>query len=323
MISILTDPLPQGGYLLSELFRKSGRFVRDQIKPPKYNYGLYRGHYAVTRSLIEGLKKAGLPHNYNPWRVSQLADTVVVLAGIRSLRQAIELKRKGRIKRLFAGPNIVIYSTDYDSLLAASEVDTAITPCDWVVDLYVEDNPSLAKRCWAWPAGVDVDYWTPGPALSRQNILIFEKQNKGPVGPVGPYAEYLRQLGYLVEVIQYGSFNHKDYLCALQRACLMVGFVIDESQGLAWAEAWSTGVPTLIWRNEQNTNRGRTYRTSTAPYLTTATGAFFADFDEFKQQFEQWQLARNSFRPREWVLEHMSDEVCARDLYTKLMNLTH
>jgi hypothetical protein len=320
MITILTDPVLYGGSLILELARKAGRLVRNKVKPPKYNFGRYRGHYAVTRSLIEGLKKADLPHNYNPWRLGQLAETVVVLAGVRTLRQAIELKRRGYIKKLLVGPNVVTFSSDYDNLLASPQVDAAITPCDWVVDIYLEDNPSLAGRIFSWPAGVDVDYWKPGPAEGRQNILIFEKRNKGPVGPVAPYAEFLHHKGYSVEIIRYGAFTHGDYLQALQRAQLMVGFVVDESQGLAWAEAWAADVPILIWRNEQNTYRGRTYRTSTAPYLASANGLFFDDLDHFQQQFARWEANPAQFNARDWTLTNMSDEVCARRLYEMVIS---
>lgn len=319
MITVLTDPLPIGIWKIPENIKTVARWFRDRIKPIKYNYGKYRGHYAVTRSLIEGLIKEGLPHNYNPKCRHNLAETVVVLAGVRTLQQAIELKRLGYIKRLFAGPNIVVFSSDYNSILAAPEVDAAITPCEWVVDLYVMDNPSLLGRCWSWPAGVDMEYWRPPNETVRNTILIFEKQNKGPVGPIAPYAEFLKQHGYKVEVIQYGSFTHSDYRQYLHQAMLMVGFVVDESQGLAWAEAWAADVPTLIWRNEQNTYRGRTYRTSTAPYLDPANGLFFNDLLDFKVQFALWESHPENFSPRNWTLENMSDEVCASRLYKKVL----
>ena len=318
MISVLTDPLPLGSALLPELARKAGRMVRDQVKPPKYNFGRYRGHYAVTRSLIEGLKRAGLPHNYNPWRVGQLADRLVVLAGVRTLRQAIELRRKGYIKKLFVGPNVVTFSSDCSNLLASPHVDAVIVPSEWVADLYLEDNPSLFDRILSWPAGVDVDYWIPGTTEARQSILIFDKQNNGLMGNATPYATFLRQRGYSVEIINYGSFTHPGYLQALQRAKLMLGFSVGESQGLAWAEAWSADVPTLIWRNERNTYRDRTFRSSTAPYLSQANGLFFDDLDDFQQQFDRWEMNPTLFAARNWTLENMSDEACASRLYKKV-----
>jgi hypothetical protein len=319
-ISILTDPMPWGQEIIYEGSRRIARFIRDAFRPKRqyFNHPKYRGHFAVTRSLIEGLQNIGASFNYNPRYPWQIADTVVVLAGIRTLRQAIRLKKQGKIKKLFAGPNIVVFSSDYDSLLAAPEVDAAITPSDLVVDLYLEDNPSLTGRIFSWPAGVNSKFWTSDTAADRRDILIFEKQIKGPVGPVEPYAEYLRSLGWNVQIIKYGSFSHGQYLESLNRSCLMLGFVTDESQGIAWAEAWSADVPTLIWRNTSNVWGGRRYSCSTAPYLTPQNGLFFDDLEDFKVQFAYWEANAEQFKPRAWTLENMSDEVCASMLYKKV-----
>lgn len=319
-VTVLTNPLPWGCEFLDEFARRIARWGRGRLCSSRqfFNHPKYRGHFAVTRSLVEGLQSIGASFNYNPLFPWQLAETVIVLAGANTLRQAIRFKKQGRIKKLFAGPNIVVYSSDYNSLLAAPEVDAAITPCEWVSDIYVEDNPTLKDRIFSWPAGVDVDYWRPDPAIQCDQILIFEKQNKGPVGPITPYVNYLRTLGWKVQVIQYGSFTHSHYLRELQKSCLMLGFVVCESQGIAWAEAWACNVPTLIFRKNTNVYQGRHYKNSTAPYLNPKNGLFFDDFKDFKSQFEYWQSNRIQFAPREWTLANMSDEVCASKLYKKV-----
>jgi len=318
-ITVLTDPLPWGRDLIFEVGRQVARRLRDLVRRgrPYFDHPTYRGHFAVTRSLVQGLQSIDASFNYNvrfPW---ELADTVIVLAGVRTLRQAIELKRQGKIKRLFAGPNIVVFSSDENSLLASAEIDAVVTPCNLVNELYLEDNPSLKDKIFSWPAGVDCKYWTPGMLEDKNRILIFEKQTPGPVGPVEPYAEYLRLLGWPVEVIKYGEFSHAIYRQKLQQSCLMLGFVTAESQGIAWAEAWAADVPTLIWKNTSNVWGGRRYSCSTAPYLNQKTGLFFDDLDDFKVQFAYWESHRDQFAPRAWTLENMSDEVCAAQLYNK------
>lgn len=319
-ITVLTDPIPWGRELFHEGAKRIVRWVRDTIRPNRHysNHPLYRGHFAVTRSLVEGLKKINASFNYNPLHPHRLADTVIVLAGVKTLRQAIRLKQTGRIKKLYAGPNIVVFSSDDESVLASPEIDWVITPCKWVIDLYLEDNPSLHRRCFAWPAGVDTEYWRPDPEAKRERILLFEKQNKQPVGPVQPYADYLRGLGWGVDIIQYGSFTHTQYLELLKRSCLMLGFVSDESQGIAWAEAWSIDVPTLLWKNTSSVYRDRRYRCSTAPYLHPQNGLFFDDLEDFKIQFIYWESHREQFKARAWTLANMSDEVCAKLLYDKV-----
>ncbi|MBU3543958.1 hypothetical protein ICN49_03395 [Polynucleobacter sp. MWH-Mekk-B1] len=312
-LTILTDPLPWGNELLHEGARRIYRWLRTRLNLNKeyFRHNLYRGHVAVTRSLLEGLKHTDVKFNYNPTFPWDLANTVIVLAGVRTLRQAILLKRAGKIRKLYAGPNIVVFSSEHDSILAEREVDAAITPCNWVIDVYLEDNPSLKERIFSWPAGVDIDYWVPNPLVKRDSILIFEKQNKGPVGPIDPYVDYLRALGWKVQIIKYGSFTHNQYLAYLQESCLMLGFVVCESQGLAWAEAWSTDLPTLILKRTSNVLQGRLYKNSSAPYLCPENGLFFDDFEDFKKKFHYWESHRKQFTPREWVIKNMSDEVCA------------
>jgi len=316
MITILAEPMPIGKDCLGQTLTRTLRTLRNLFYKPKYNYGKYKGHYAVTRSLVEGLAKAKLPFIYSPTKVSELTDIVVVLAGVKTLLQVIALKQSGIIKKIYAGPNIVVFSSDHNNIIAHPEIDVVITPSDWVINLYTIDNPTLIDRCIAWPAGVDVEYWKPSTRYTRKKILIYEKQNKGIVGPIQPYVHYIKSRGYDLEIIHYGCFTHKDYLQKLQQAILMIGFVRDESQGLAWSEAWSTDVPTLIWRNEVNTCRDRSYSCSTAPYLTRNTGLFFTDFEDFKHKFLFWEQQKHTFSAREWTISHMSDEVCASKLYS-------
>lgn len=318
--TILTDPIPYGNEFFHEGFRRLYRFFRAIIKLNLgyFNNQAYRGHFGVTRSLLIGMSQVNISFNYNPILLASVADTVIVLAGVRTLRQAIKLKQKGKIKRLYVGPNVVVFSSDYDSILAHPEVDAAITPSDWVNDLYLEDNATLSSRIFSWPAGVDTSFWRPNLGLIRNTILIFEKQNKGPVGPIEPYVDYLQKLGWKVQVVKYGSFTHEEYLRLLHEACLMLGFVVCESQGLAWAEAWSSDVPTLILKRTSNVLQGRVYKNSSAPYLCSENGLFFDDFEDFKNKFKYWEKHREQFSPRAWVLENMSDEACAKRLLTSI-----
>ena len=321
-VSVLTDPMPWGKYFFYEVVKNIYRLIRDSINPNRefFNHPKYKGHFAVTRSLVEGFNKINVNFNYNPRFPSHLGDTVIVLAGVKTLRQAIEFKKSGKIKKLFAGPNIVTFASDNNYLIASPEIDCYILNCKWALNLYINDCPSLKKRTFIWPAGVDTNYWRPNLSVDSNYILIYEKQMKGAVGPISPYVNYLKQKGWKVKVLQYGTFSHSQYLSSLQISCLMIGFVLDESQGIAWAESWAANVPTLIWRNTITQYRGRTYKASTAPYLCKENGLFFNDLKDFKVQFNYWESHQKIFSPRSWVLRNMSDEVCASILYKKLVD---
>jgi hypothetical protein len=281
----------------------------------------YRGHFAVTRSMVEGLQKIGVQSNYNPKGLDEVGEVVVVPGGFDALRQAIQWKRKGFIRRLLAGTNLVDFPSEQQELMCAEEIDLLIVPSDWVRDNFITDCPELRGRVMSWPAGVDVTYWCPKPRRREDQVIFYEKQIIGrePVGPVADYVSIVQNRGYKVKQIKYGAYAANQYLEMLQRACVLVGFVLNETQGIAWAEAWSVNVPTLLWNQDYVTFKGRTYRASTSPYLTPQTGLFFTSLAEFETVFVQWDRSRDQFHPRQWMLESMSDEVCAR----KLCDLAH
>lgn len=320
-MSVLTDPVPYGHYWLSENTKRVIRHVRDAIRPPPlFMRSPYRGHFAVTRSLVEGLEGVGISFNYNPRKLRDLSDMVIVLSGLAALQQAIALKRAGSIKRLLAGPNLVFFPSDARDLICAPEVDICITPGPLTCKLYIEDCPELNRRCAAWPAGVDPAYWAPAFAeKERKRILFYDKQIHGPTDALEPYIAQVKDKGYYVDILKYGGYTKQEYRSLLQRSQLLIGFTAEESQGIAWAEAWSTDVPTLMWyKNRHSFNHprshGRSFETSTAPCLTDATGRFFRNIEEFKRVFADWESSRVLFSPRAWVLENMSDAVCARRL---------
>ena len=321
-ITVITDPILYKSDFFIEGARRIFRFFRFCFKfffSTRYDQNYrYRGHFAVTRSLIEGLEEANVKFNYNPFFLKDLSSTVLVLANVRALKQAIQLKRKGIIKKLYAGPNIVIYANDYDGIIASKEIDLVITPSEPIVALYSLDRPNLKQKIVKWPAGVDHIYWSPDKILqNKKQILIYEKQAKGPVGPILPYLSFLVSLGFTVKIIKYGEYHHGDYLNLLRQSILMVGFVTDESQGIAWAEAWSVDVPTFIWESNTTICRGREYSSLTAPYLNSQNGIYFKDLEDFKKKFTLWINGQFKFSPRNWLLENMTDEICAK----KLMSL--
>jgi hypothetical protein len=315
-ITIITDPIPIGNFFYSENLIKLLRFIRNMFFQPQKNFNKskYRGHQAVTRSLIEGLKKKNLNYSYNPISKKNISKNLVVLSNVKALKQAIELKKKGIVNKIFAGPNLVVFSSDHNYILTNDAIDFVITPCNLIADLYIEDSPCLKGKIFSWPAGVDTNFWQPNK-LNKNQILIFNKQTKGPVGPVEPYIKYLLEQKFNVKILNYGEFNHQKYLNELQNSIIMIGFVTDESQGIAWTEAWSCNVPTLLLRNDYNEYEGKRYKCSTAPYLCEENGLFFTDIEDFKMKLFYMIDHINKFQPRTWVLNNMSDEYCATTLY--------
>jgi len=326
MITVLTDPVPVGRYYFTEFLKKLGRGVKQLINPRQSSFKRlkpkFRGHYAVTRSLIEGLEKIQYPYVYNPKRLKDVHEIVVVLSGRDALRQAIAWKREGRIDHLLAGPNLMILPSQYTNLWG-SEVDLCLMPSQWISKVYQADLPSLHGRCAIWPAGVDTKYWKPFQGKVHTKIILFYvKEYDGPFNNINSYIKVVEMMGYKVEYIHAGQYSPEQYREALKRCEFMVGFSHVDSQSLAWAEAWAMDKPTLLWKNTSIILQGKSVDCSTAPWLTDSTGYFFSNINEFTVLFHQISTNQLIFTPRQWVIENMSDEVCAKLLLKLAFNLS-
>ena len=95
-----------------------------------------------------------------------------------------------------------------------------------------------------------------------------------------------------------------------------------ESQGIAFAEAWSMNVPTFIhcvgsWKSPS----GFSYDAEAAPYLSSETGAYFSDIPELLALLMAINAAELKYSPRAWVLNHMTDRVCAQALIEQIQQI--
>jgi hypothetical protein len=239
---------------------------------------------------------------------------VGVLSDLDALAEAIEWRRGGADRRLLAGPNLVTLPSDEPELMTAPEIDVCLVPSEWVKRLYEEDSPGLRGRVAVWPAGVDPAYWSPGDPARGAVIYLKRLGRQRSIDDVelARVRQALKSTGFQVTLLHYGSFRLSAYRDALRAAELLVFFSPSESQCLALAEAWAAGVPTLVWDCGRLEYRGRVINGSSAPYLSPATGLEFVDVTALAELLDHWAELRPRFRPREWVLENMTDAVSAR-----------
>lgn len=273
----------------------------------------FGGHPGVTRSIIEGLNKINVAVNYNPLLVAEVAPVVLVLADVDVLEEMIRLKRMGFIKKLLAGPNLMIRSMEHNAILACPEIDAIITPCEWVKIAYEQDLPALKGRIYCWYAGIDTYYWQPSveSVQKNKNMLIYHKSTS---------EEFTQKVELLVRIygwnpvrITYGQYTPEQYKNLLDQCTCAIFLSISESQGLALGEAWSMNVPTLVWNQKQLQAHGRTYEiASSCPYLTDATGKDWKELHELAKLLSTLDNDLITFTPRSWVINNMSDQQSAR-----------
>jgi glycosyltransferase involved in cell wall biosynthesis len=316
-LTVLTAPLPSNS---RRWYQAARRRIRPFVKPgaPLPMMSRYPGHYALVRSVVEGLQAIGADFNFNPRRVRDLGRAVYAPENA-ALRQAAAFKREGRIEYLAAGPVNALFADENDRVLFLPEIDRLIVASEWVKAFY-QDAPDLLAKTEVCPCGVDVDFWKPGPRRERRTVVVYWKS--GDAAFCEQVETIVRASGLEPRRVQSGAGEHAHFTPEQLRAVFdeaAVGVFLSafETQGLALAEAWSMDIPTLAWDPRASASwRGRSFQAgSSAPYLTPATGRLWQSIHELEPLLRATLAARESFRPRQWVLEHMTDAICSAALY--------
>lgn len=317
MLTVLTLPIIPASRRAYQRVRGAVRsVVRPGAPPPKASP--YPGHYAVVRSVVEGLRAIRADFNFNPRRFGELARVVYAPAN-EALRQTIELKRRGAVDYVVAGPVNALFADESDGILLTPDIDLVIVPSEWTIDFY-RGFPALESKSRVCPCGVDAEVWKPTGRAKERTAAVYWKS--GDERFCGAVEAIVRRCGLEPLRIQsrhgeHDLFKPSAYREALDRSVAGVFLSTFETQGIALAEAWSMNVPTVVWDPQGDAEwRGRPFKSaSSAPFLTPDTGVTFRALDDLEPALRKALNQLTTFRPREWVLLNMSDAVCSKMLH--------
>ncbi len=320
-LTVLTTPIRSAPRRLYTALRGVGRRM---LKPgtPGLNGPRYPGHYALVRSVVEGMRAIGADFNFNPRSFADLARVVYAPAN-EALLQAAALRRRGAIDFLAAGPVNALFADEHDAILQRPEIDLVIVPSEWTIDFYRE-VPDLVAKSRVCPCGVDAEAWKPAGAPRTRSAVVYWKS--GDERFCEEVEGIVRRSGLQPERVRSRPGEHRIFTpealrTLLDTSVLAVFLSAFETQGIALAEAWAMDVPTVVWDPQGDAEwRGRHFKAgSSAPYLTRATGIAAKDTAGLAGAVEQALATLGSFAPREWVLANMTDAICSKKLYELIM----
>ncbi len=275
-----------------------------------------RGPQAVLDGLLRGLDRQGTPYMLNSLAGSFM-DVACVLSGPKILAAMIAKKKAGQIKKLIAGPNVVYLPKGPGAVAAAPEVDAYVVPSEQVKLAFAKISPNLAKRLFVWPAGIDENFWKATVKDPAKKILIYKKN--APADLILRAIGLVKQLGFGVEEIEYGRYTPDKYRRSLQAVVAGIFFSATESQGIALAESWAMDVPALVWNPALRHPVLDDLSDSPAPYLTPATGLMWTNLKELENILKSLPESLAACRPRQWVLNNMTDSIAAQN-YLNIIN---
>lgn len=196
----------------------------------------------------------------------------------------------------------------------------------WVKNVFIETTESLRTPLVPLPFSVDTARFKPAHPREEPmyDCIVYLKGR--PASMLQKAQEHLDQRGLRYKVFRYGSYNEAEYLHALQHTRWFLSIDAYESQGFALEEAMATNVPLLVLDGTSmydyveadgkvtyENKRPLVLSATAVPYWSEGeTGLRITSMDDLPSSIDRMMATYTSYRPRDYILRTLSDEVCMR-----------
>jgi hypothetical protein len=305
---------PEGDRWLP-LDRYPRRIIRRIVRGPRNPGGMER----YFLNLVDGLRRIGMEPRINDFRHARNhPDQVVGIIGKSHLLR----ERKWRNPIIF-GPAVPSHPTVDPNLINEAPIRRVLVSCEWMKTMYDTIWPEISE---VWASGIDTSRWKPvSDGKKTFDVLVYDKirwdRDMYEEEFINPILACLKSKGLNVQVMRYGAYREDDYEKALRIARSMVFLCEHETQGFAYLQALSCGVPILAWDRggywqdpEFYPDQVKFWPVSSVPYWDDRCGVKFGSVEEFPESLNRFmeRLQQNDFSPRDYILENLTLEKCAQ-----------
>lgn len=292
------------------------RFLRPVVRRLLRGKRRPGGLDKVFINLRLGLDKLGILYQVNlPFRLLRNEDQVGVLGCGRH-----SLAGYDRPNPIVAGIGLMTHPSEWPTLCDDYPVVRYLQHSKWANDVYV---PYFGSRCTIWPVGIDTEAWQPSGQPKDLDFLIYDKihwnRNALTDTLLTPVEQILKAQGLSFETIRYGQYTSTHFRQMLARSRAMLFLSEHESQGIAYQECLSTGVPILAWDQGRCLDPERfkwgtpDIPVTSVPCWDDRCGVRFRGMDEFAPRLDEFvgKLRAGQFASREYIVENLTLERCA------------
>ncbi|MBD2501510.1 glycosyltransferase family protein [Anabaena azotica] len=277
-------------------------------------------------NLCLGLDRLGIPYQVNKYSyMKKHPEEVACIIG----KPHVLYKIKWHNPIIF-GPAVYSHPSDEPLLFQKAPIQKLLVSCEWLKDMY---KTLLHEDITVWPSGINTYRWQPAaPAQKDIDILIYNKirwqYDSLEAELLIPIQSRLDKMGLRVENIRYGFYKEEEYELLLKRSKAMIFLCEHETQGFAYQQALSAGVPILAWDRggfwQDPTyfpHKAKFAPVSSVPYWDHRCGIKFQNINEFPTKLAEFldKLESEQFAPRDYILENLSLEQCAKN-YVEILH---
>ena len=309
----------------SDRWLPGDRFPRKIIRRLVRGKPRIGGQKRVFLNLCAGLDKLGISYRVNNYRyIQNHSEEQACIIGKPHVLDKINWKNP-----IVFGASVFSHPSDDLNLFKRLPIEKILVPGEWARKMF---EPYYGDRVAAWSVGIDTELWKPNIDIDKDiDILLYDKvrweHDIYEQKLINPIVEKLTSLGLKTHVIRYGFYEEEEFHSLLERSKAMIFLCEHETQGIAYQQALSCGVPILAWDRGgywQDPNyfpdRVKYKSVSTVPYWDNRCGLKFQNIEEFNHKLDLFLdlLYSNKFAPREYILENLTLEKCAQN-YLELL----
>jgi hypothetical protein len=273
----------------------------------------------VFLNLCAGLNHLGISYRVNDYRyIRRHPSELACIIGGPFVLDAIRWENP-----ILFGAAIYAHPMDDPYLLTRLPVKKILVPGPW---MKVMCEPYWGAAVTTWPVGIDTNLWTPAsPGSKSVDVLLYDKvrwnHDAYEKSLIDPIRSALRKRGHSFHEIRYGSYREENFRKALLECRTMIFLCEHETQGIAYQQALSSGVPILAWDRQGMWQDPKYYPhkvnfkpVTSVPYWDARCGLRFTNGSEFDQRWDEFWEAdrRESYAPRDYILDNLTLEKCAR-----------
>jgi hypothetical protein len=268
------------------------------------------GFQVWYQNLVQGLTRCGYEVVLNQKDLAaRRPDRPVGLMGYPSILDGWPLENPAVL-----GPGLLDHPRARPDLMDDPRYRLYLTTCDWVHDMFAAEYGAV---CVPWHGGIDTDEWYDTTNMPKDvDVLVYDKirwrREHYEPNLLEPVMSELRTRGLRTAYVRYGNYSYAAYRKLLQRARSMVFLCEHETQGMAYQEAMSCGLPVLAWDQgwwldpQRARHSADPIRATSVPYFSTACGRTFSGREEFADEFAAFWSDLDAYRPRAYVVDNLS-----------------
>ena len=287
------------------------RIVRGKSSPG--------GQRRVFLNLCAGLDRLGVPYRINDYRhIRRHPEKLACIVG-----KPLVLDKMAWKNPILFGAAVFSHPTDDRELFCRLAVKRVLVPGEWMRRMC---EPYWGDAVKAWPVGIDTQAWTPAADKGKDiDFLVYDKvrwEHDRYLGElIDPVLAELGKRGLTTAGLRYGYYKEEQFHALLRRCRAMVFLCEHETQGIAYQQALSCGVPILVWERggfwqdpAYYPHRVKFGPVSTVPYWDERCGVKFADAAAFPAKLDEFLACRSAggLAPRDYIVENLTLEHCAR-----------